>query len=203
MTNAFYPSRDISATGNPVEHIPQGNATFGMILRMNTPPIREVLATNIRHYMREVPAVDTQVKLAKKAGISQSSVARVLAANIDTQISIVAALAEAIGVRTADLLVEAPAEKNKPLLDLRKLAMLPKEEQEKIKSFADYVFSQAAANSNAQHTVGASFEAELKPSAEEKSRAKRLAQRPLSNDSLSIEPHDQSSKSGSKRRQQK
>lgn len=170
---------------------------------MNTPLIREILAANIRHYMREVPAVDTQVKLAKKAGISQSSVARVLAANIDTQISIVAALAEAIGVRTADLLVEAPAEKNKPLLDLRKLATLPIEEQEKIKSFADYVFSQAAARGAAVRAAGASFEAELEPSAEEKSRAKRVAQRPLSNDSLSIEPHDQSSKRTPKRRQQK
>jgi len=203
MTTAFYPFRDISAIGNHREHIPQGNVTFGIILRMNTPLIREVLAANIRHYMREVPAVDTQVKLAKKAGISQSSVARVLAGKIDTQISIVAALADAIGVRTADLLVEAPEEKNKPLLDFRKLAMLPKEEQEKIKSFADFVFSQSETNRGTERAAGASFEAELKPSAEEKSRAKRLAQRPLSNDSLSIEPHDQTSKSGPKRRQRK
>lgn len=190
----FYPLRDISATGSEYRHIPQGNQSFGIILIMTKKPIREVLASNIRHYMRAVPCVDTQVKLAKKAGISQSSVARVLAGNIDTQISIVASLADAIGVKTADLLVETAGEKKQPLLDLQKLAMLPKTEQEKIKSFADFVISQAATENVNQRSGGASIDAEVKPSLDEKSRARRVAQRPLSNESLSIDPHDKSDK---------
>lgn len=199
----YYPLKDISATGNALPYIPQGNDTFGIIWQMNSKPIREVLAANIRHYMREVPSVDTQVKLAKKAGISQSSVARVLAGNIDTQISIVAALADAIGVRTADLLIETSDRETEPLLDLIKLGTLPKTDQEKIKAFADFVFSQSTANDNAQSASGDSFAVELKPSADEKLRARRTAQRPLSNDSLSIDLHEQSDKRDQKHKRRK
>ncbi|MFL9960447.1 helix-turn-helix transcriptional regulator [Paraburkholderia sediminicola] len=176
----LYPLEDISATGNAAPHIPQRNCLFGIISDMEKKLIREVLADNIRRYMREIPFVDTQVKLSKRAGISQSSVARVLSGQVDTQISIVAAIADAIGVSAADLLAE-PEEKPALDLDLMKLARLPKTEQEKIKSFADFVFTQAAADGTVT-IVG-----KVKATSEQETRARRAARRPLSNDSLSID----------------
>ena len=176
----IYPLKDIHATGEIGPDIPQGNYLFGIIPDMEKKPIREVLADNIRRYMREIPSVDTQVKLSKRAGISQSSVARVLSGQVDTQISIVAAIADAIGVHAADLLEEATG-KSLLELDLLKLARLPKTDQEKIKSFADFVFTQATADG----TV--TIAGQIKGTSEQEARARRAARQPLSNDSLSID----------------
>lgn len=200
--SGFYLLGDISASNSRMPYIPQAIGRFGIISHMQNKPLREILAANLRHFMR-CGAVDTQVKLSKKAGVAQSTVARVLAGTVDTQINIVQAFADAVGVEVMDLLLERSDEEEKPLLDLKKLAMLPKTEQEKIKSFADFLFSQAATSSDVRRSAGASFDAAIKPSLDEKSRAKRVAQRPLSNDSLSIDPNEKSESKESRVRRTK
>jgi transcriptional regulator with XRE-family HTH domain len=181
-----YPLGDISATGNLPQLIPQGNLTLGNILRMTKKPIREVLAANIRRYMRSVPAVDTQVKLAKRAGISQSSVARVLAGNVDTQVSIVESLASAIGVSAAELLEDATDAKASLHYDRARFASLPAVEQAKITSYIDFVLSQAS-DTKVEADGSLSVTRKTAPTKQQQLRAGRVAQRQLSNESLGID----------------
>jgi transcriptional regulator with XRE-family HTH domain len=167
---------------------------LGNILRMTKKPIREILAANIRRYMRTVPAVDTQVKLARRAGISQSSVARVLAGNVDTQVSIVESLADAIGVSAAELLEDEAGAKATLQYDRTRFAALPATEQAKIKS--------QAVNTTVEADGSLSVSKDATPSKQQQLRAARTAQRPLSDQSLSTnETHnDTTSKRGSRKR---
>jgi transcriptional regulator with XRE-family HTH domain len=151
---------------------------------MTRKPIREVLAANIRHYMRTVPAVDTQVKLAKRAGISQSSVARVLAGNVDTQVSIVESLATAIGVSAAELLEDETDTRTTLHYDRTRFASLPATEQAKITSYIDFVLSQAD-DAKVEADGSLSVARKVAPTRQQQLRAGRVAQRQLSNESLS------------------
>jgi hypothetical protein len=160
-----YPLGDISATGNLPQLIPQGNLTLGNILRMTKKPIREVLAANIRRYMRSVPAVDTQVKLAKRAGISQSSV---------------------IGVSAAELLEDATDAKASLHYDRARFASLPAVEQAKITSYIDFVLSQAS-DTKVEADGSLSVTRKTAPTKQQQLRAGRVAQRQLSNESLGID----------------
>lgn len=126
-------------------------------------------------------AVDTQTKLANRAGISQSSVARVLAGNVDTQISIVAALAAAIGVTPGRLLDDREAE-SELQIDRERLAKLPAAERAKIQSYIDFVMAQPS-------SAGAdslSISQKLTQTKDQEDRTRRAAQRPISKESLSI-----------------
>lgn len=154
---------------------------------MKRKPIREVLAENVRAHMSRNPAVDTQTKLASRAGISQSSVARVLAGNVDTQIGIVAALATAIGVEPGRLLDDPDAS---PVLqiDRERFANLPATERAKIQSYIDFVMAQPDLTSSDTLSISQ----KLTQSKDQEDRNRHAAQRPISKDSLSInENHDQ------------
>jgi len=153
---------------------------------MTKKPIREVLAANIRRYMRTVPAVETQVKLARRAGISQSSVARVLAGNVDTQVSIVESLADAIGVSAAELLEDEADTKATLQYDRARFAALPATEQAKITSYIDFVLSQAS-DTKVETDGSLSVSKKVAPSRQQQLRAGRIAQRQLSNESLGID----------------
>ncbi|MDQ7981368.1 helix-turn-helix domain-containing protein [Paraburkholderia sp. SARCC-3016] len=148
---------------------------------MKRKPLREVLAENVRAQMSRNVAIDTQQKLAKRAGISQSSVARVLAGNVDTQISILAALAAAIGVQPGRLL-EDEASAPDLQIDRERFAKLPIGERAKIQSYIDFVMAQPSADE-----AGAlSLSQKLTQTKEQQDQTRRAAQRPISKDSLSI-----------------
>jgi transcriptional regulator with XRE-family HTH domain len=154
---------------------------------MKRKPIREVLAANVRAHMSRNPAVDTQTKLANRAGISQSSVARVLAGNVDTQIGIVAALAIAIGVEPGRLLDDADASPELQI-DRERFAKLPATERAKIQSYIDFVMAQPDLTSSETLSISQ----KLTQSKDQEDRNRQAAQRPISKDSLSInENHDQ------------
>lgn len=148
---------------------------------MNRKPLREILADNIRAQMSRNAAVDTQTKLANRAGISQSSVARVLAGNVDTQISIVAALAEAIGTTPARLLDDQDAEPELQL-DRERFARLPAAERAKIQSYIDFVMAQPESTS----ADSLSISQKLTQTKDQEDRTRRAAQRSISKESLSI-----------------
>jgi transcriptional regulator with XRE-family HTH domain len=141
------------------------------------------------------------VKLARRAGISQSSVARVLAGNVDTQVSIVESLADAIGVSAAELLEDEAGAKATLQYDRTRFAALPATEQAKIKSYIDFVLSQAV-NTTVEADGSLSVSKDATPSKQQQLRAARTAQRPLSDQSLSTnETHnDTTSKRGSRKR---
>ncbi|MGE8162985.1 helix-turn-helix domain-containing protein [Paraburkholderia sp. NPDC080076] len=158
-----------------------------MIGLMKRKPIREVLAENVRAHMSRNAAVDTQTKLASRAGISQSSVARVLAGNVDTQIGIVAALATAIGVAPGRLLDDPEAVPDLQI-DQERFAKLPATERAKIQSYIDFVMAQPDLTSNDTLSISQ----KLTQPKDQEDRIRRAAQRPTSKDSLSInENHDQ------------
>ncbi|NYH13447.1 helix-turn-helix domain-containing protein [Paraburkholderia bryophila] len=131
--------------------------------------------------MSRNPAVDTQTKLASRAGISQSSVARVLAGRVDTQIGIVAALATAMGVDPGRLF-DDPDAAPELQIDRERFAKLPAAERAKIQSYIDFVMAQPELTSN--DTL--SFSEKLTQTKNEEDRTRRAAQRPISKESLSI-----------------
>jgi transcriptional regulator with XRE-family HTH domain len=72
--------------------------------------LRQVIAERLRALMAACPDLDTQVKLARKAGLSQSTVARILSADSAATADSIADLAHAFGVAPASLLMCDPVE---------------------------------------------------------------------------------------------
>jgi transcriptional regulator with XRE-family HTH domain len=70
---------------------------------MNT-YLRLTLADNIAALMEKTPALDTQVKLARRSGIAQSSVGRILRGDVSATIDNIEAIATAFGVSISTLL---------------------------------------------------------------------------------------------------
>ncbi|MEW9584314.1 helix-turn-helix domain-containing protein [Paraburkholderia sp. DGU8] len=158
---------------------------------MNRKPLREVLAENVRAQMARNPAVDTQTKLANRAGISQSSVARVLAGNVDTQISIVAALADAIGV-TPGRLLDDQHRQPELQLDKERFAKLPAAERAKIQSYIDFVMAQPELAGSDSFSISG----KLTHTKDQENRTRQAARRPTSKESLSINENKDQSISG-------
>lgn len=198
----FYPVLEFSANRNSSSGFLCGNRRRGIISRMTKTPLREVLAANVRYYMRELPHVDKQVKLSKRSGIAQSSVNRVLAAQVDAQLSVVEALAKGIGIPASQLLTERDEAELPAALDPRKLVLLSAEDQRKLGAFAEFLLTQAAIPP-AETEETAAFDRTYAASQEDREGAKRVAGRPLSNDSFSLDPHDKSTTRDEKSRRRK
>ena len=72
--------------------------------------LRQVIADRLRELMATRADLGTQVKLARRAGISQSTVARILSADSAATADSIANLAHAFGVPPASLLMGDPVE---------------------------------------------------------------------------------------------
>lgn len=70
----------------------------------NDMKIRQVLADQIRSRMAQKPNLDTQTKLSKAAGVTQSTVWRILECQVGASIDIVESLGKALGVPAIVLL---------------------------------------------------------------------------------------------------
>ena len=70
--------------------------------------LRQVIADRLRELMATRADLGTQVKLARRAGISQSTVARILSADSAATADSIANLAHAFGVPPASLLMGDP-----------------------------------------------------------------------------------------------
>lgn len=101
----------------------------------------EILAANLRRLMKEHPTLNTQVKLARRAGIAQSSITRVLSASVHPQLDIVEALAGAFRVPLASLLSDQE-DATDPGFDQAKFAQLPAEEREKAASYIRFLIAE-------------------------------------------------------------
>jgi hypothetical protein len=67
--------------------------------------LRQVIADRLRELMAASPDLDTQVKLAHRSGLSQSTVARILSADSSATADSIANLARAFGIPPASLLL--------------------------------------------------------------------------------------------------
>ncbi|MEM5449871.1 helix-turn-helix domain-containing protein [Paraburkholderia guartelaensis] len=101
----------------------------------------EVLAANIRRLLETHPILNTQAALAKRAGIAQSSIARVISAAVHPQLDVIESIAAAFKVSIADLLTEGDASPSHGL-ELEKFAELPEEDKEKAASYVRYLIAE-------------------------------------------------------------
>jgi transcriptional regulator with XRE-family HTH domain len=72
--------------------------------------LRRVIADRLRELMAASTDLDTQVKVSRRAGLSQSTVARILSADSAATADSIANLAHAFGVPPASLLMGDPVE---------------------------------------------------------------------------------------------
>lgn len=75
--------------------------------------LKNILAQRLRALMHARPDLDTQVKIARGAGVSQSTVGRVLAAEVHTNLDVVESLANAFRIHPLALLSD-PAQMTQP-----------------------------------------------------------------------------------------
>ncbi|MBB6319266.1 helix-turn-helix domain-containing protein [Paraburkholderia tropica] len=80
------------------------NGTLAAMSRQDT---KQILARNLRELMRRSDSLDTQVKVAQRAGIAQSTVGRLLRGEVHAQLSQIESLAEAFKVDVTALLNES------------------------------------------------------------------------------------------------
>jgi transcriptional regulator with XRE-family HTH domain len=66
--------------------------------------IRQVLATQIRERMAKKPDLDTQSKLSRAAGVTQSTIWRILDGQVGASVDVVESLARAFGIPVVAML---------------------------------------------------------------------------------------------------
>ena len=86
------------------EHTPNRITILGHIVEMTANRANQGLAANIRRLMEEHPILSTQAALARKSGLAQSSIQRVLNAAVHPQLDVIEAIADAFRVTPAQLL---------------------------------------------------------------------------------------------------
>ncbi|MFM0283208.1 helix-turn-helix transcriptional regulator [Paraburkholderia sediminicola] len=158
--------------------------------------IRTVLATNLRKAMATHPTLDTQMRLAQRSGMSQRTVGRMLNGEVDPQLGHVEAVAEALGVTVTDLLTDYSSGVPELRYDRQKFAKLPAADRAKIESFIEFTFVSQDKSSASDAPFKYSEVIKATPAQEE--MVKRVAQRDLSNKTLSID-EDQTKPHGGKR----
>ncbi|WP_232448603.1 helix-turn-helix domain-containing protein [Burkholderia ubonensis] len=155
---------------------------------MKTPPtksdLRTILARKLRWYMDHYEHVDRQEKVAKRAGISQSSVNRVLSAKVDTQMRVVESLAQAIGVSPTELLTDDESDAAVIHYDRVRFARLADADKKAIERYIEFVLSQADVSTR-DDDGSTSIEESIPATSDSRRRARTAAQRPLSNELLS------------------
>lgn len=75
-------------------------------VRMKKELLRQILADNVARRMQEIPGVDTQITLAKRAGIAQSHVGRILKGAQSIGLDTIAAVSGALGCQPWELLAD-------------------------------------------------------------------------------------------------
>ncbi|KML53857.1 metal-dependent hydrolase [Burkholderia cepacia] len=164
---------------------------------MNKTPAREILALKLKQLMDAHPTLNTQGRLAARAGLAQRTVGRMRNNEADPQLGHVEAVADALGVSLVSLISDEPASGNGLQYDTTAVAQLSGEDRKKIESYIEFVLSASgAARTAGQETVNIS---ETMPASKAQSvSVRRAAQRPLSDKTLSIN-EDQSHATEGKR----
>jgi transcriptional regulator with XRE-family HTH domain len=69
--------------------------------------LRQILAKNLERAMEAAPGADRQLTLAKRAGVGQSHISRILRQESAATIDVIAALAEALNIQPWELLADS------------------------------------------------------------------------------------------------
>jgi transcriptional regulator with XRE-family HTH domain len=72
--------------------------------------LQDRLARRLRTLMEQTPSLDTQVKVSKRAAVSQSTVQRILSKQVWANLDVVEDLARAFGIKPAHALLADDAE---------------------------------------------------------------------------------------------
>ncbi|WGS40523.1 helix-turn-helix domain-containing protein [Burkholderia sp. JSH-S8] len=158
---------------------------------MKRADIRQILAKRLQNLMDATPHLDTQVKVAARAKIAQSTVGRILRAEVYAQLAQVESLAEAFRVSPASLLSD---EENAPIgslvYDEQGYNDLPEADKEQVRAFIEFTIQRHKAKpENTPLSISSSKE----PPPGLKERLLNAIQRELNDDTLSIgnEPKEQ------------
>lgn len=143
-------------------------------------PLRAALARQLATLMRDRVDLDTQQKVARRAGLAQSTVGRILRAEVSATLDNVEALAIAFGVTPGVLMGE-----QEPATDAwaAKVTHLPRAEVEKINAFIDFTLAQAAR----ERPAALNFRERTTAAPEQHAAMNRAAQRPLSQTTLAFD----------------
>lgn len=150
--------------------------------------IRELLALNVKQLMKLIPEASTQAKLAVRAGMSQSSIHRIVNAATEPELTTLENLAKAFGVPIGRLLAEEGDDLLPPgAVDAYR--NLPSEDKEKIKAFIEFVLASRQAE---KLGLPLNFSERLSATESGKETARGLKQRrPSDNTLTSHERKDQ------------
>ncbi|CAN0626442.1 XRE family transcriptional regulator [Burkholderia multivorans] len=157
----------------------------GTLCSMKKADIRQVLANRLQSLMAVTPHLDTQMKVATRAQIAQSTVGRILRAEVYAQLAQVESLAEAFRVSPAFLLSEEPIEPvSAPMYDEAGYNSLPEAYKEQIRAFIDFLIERHQTELEGK-TLSAHSIKEPPPGLKE--RLLNAIQRELNDDTLRIE----------------
>jgi transcriptional regulator with XRE-family HTH domain len=95
--------------------------------------IRKLLAQNLEAWMREVPHLDTQVKLSDESGVSQTAIGRILRGEVSVAVDALQQIAKAFGRDASELLASPDLSRVK--YDAARYDRLPSYERVRIDAF--------------------------------------------------------------------
>ncbi|MDN8132374.1 helix-turn-helix transcriptional regulator [Burkholderia multivorans] len=151
---------------------------------MKRPDIRQILAKRLQELMAATPHLDTQVKVAARANIAQSTVGRILRAEVYAQLAQVESLAEAFRVSPASLLTEDASTPSGALkYDEEGYNDLPEADKEQIRAFIEFTIQRHKGKPEAA-TLSVNVSKEPPPGLKE--RLLNAIQRELNDDTLTI-----------------
>lgn len=156
-------------------------------------PLQALLAKNVRQQMSLRPHLNTQVKLAAKAGVAQSTVGRILRGEVSPLLSHVESVAAAFGVTVTSLLTDEN-ERGEIQYDQSAFARLPAAEKEKIQSYIGFVIAT---------NQGLNFSEVVPPSSEQAGEMTKASSRPLDHRTLTHNETTSSSQQAVKRSKSK
>lgn len=169
------------------------NGTLDSMKRQNT---KAILAANLRRLMDSSSTLDTQVKVATRAKIAQSTVGRLLRGEVHAQLAQVEALAETFRVTVAELLTD-PTVDHQPTSSGPDYAHLPEPEKAHIAAFIEFITARHATNEN-EKSLTIERRSEAAPGL--KQRLMQAIQRELNDDSLTFANDDKKENNATERR---
>lgn len=158
--------------------------TNGTLCDMSKPNTKQILAANLRRLMDSSDMLDTQVKVAARAGIAQSTVGRLLRGEVHAQLDQVEAIANAFRVTVGELLTDHAAAADFEIpYDKAAYARLPAQEKAQIAEFIEFVLNRHVEKKPAT-PLSISHSTDLQVGLKE--RLMQAIQRELNDDTLTL-----------------
>lgn len=119
-----------------IDHGNDGNKKLPEINRTD-----EIVAWTLQSWMNENKKFNTEARVAAAAGVSQSTVHRILARDVSPSVAVLVSIASVFGRRVYELMLPVPVRQLLPY-GHDAYMNLTQENKDKIKSFMDFIYSQ-------------------------------------------------------------